>query len=179
MRPDGSIEQCGEGVPGGGHSDGDGEGDGREDNRCGPHGGAVDAVNRDEFVDDENENQYAETGVGPSGGRKSDASPGKAADSGGDQAHGGDQDEALVRVWSAPGAPGGVDDDGEADDADQWDGSGDGGVERSDLHPTMKRVDGSHHAEHNHDGRKTEGDGAQGAMPCDAARGDEGGLHGE
>src|SRR6266851_3366334 len=98
---------------------------------------------------------------------------------GGDQTHGGDQDETLVRVGPAPGAPGSVDDDGEADDADQWDGSGDGGVERADLHSTMKRVDGSDHAEHDHDGRKAEGDGAEGTMPFDAASGDEGGLHDE
>src|ERR1700680_292395 len=60
------------------------------------------------------------------------------------------------------GAAGSIDDNGEADDADQWDGSGDGGVERADLHSTMKRVDGSDHAEHDHDGRKAEGDGAEG-----------------
>jgi hypothetical protein len=31
VQPDGSIKECGEGVPGSGHSDGDREGDGRED----------------------------------------------------------------------------------------------------------------------------------------------------
>lgn len=55
VQADGSIEQCGEGVPGWGHSDGDGECYGREDKRRGPHGGAVDSADRDEFVGDENE----------------------------------------------------------------------------------------------------------------------------
>src|ERR1700687_1922592 len=166
-------------MPGGGHSDGDGQGDGSEENRGGPPGGAVDAADKDDFVDDENEKQDAEAGDGSSGGRKSDAAPGKAAEGGGDETRGGDQDQTLVRVGPAPGAPGSVDDDGEADDADQWDGSGDGGVERSNFHSTMKRVDGSDHAEHDHGGRKAEGDGAEGTMPFDAASGDEGGLHNE
>jgi len=48
-------------------------GHGSEDNRRGPHGGAVDAADRDDFVDDENEKQDAEAGDGSSGGRKSDA----------------------------------------------------------------------------------------------------------
>src|SRR5450432_968818 len=173
------VEQCGEGVPDGSHSDGDGEGDGCEDKWRGPHGGAVDAAGRDEFVDNENQKQDAEAGDGPSCGRKSDAIPGKAAEGSSDEAHGGDQDEALVRVWSTPGAPGGVDDDGEANDADQWDGSGDGGVEWTDLHSPMKRVDGSDHTKHNHDGRKAEGDRAEGTMPFDAASRDEGDLHDE
>jgi hypothetical protein len=121
--PEGSIEQCGEGVPGRGHADRHGEGDQRENQRCGPHGGPVDAADRDKFVDDENENQDAEAGDGSSGRRKSDSIPGKAAEGGGDQTLGSDQDEALVGVGTAPGAPGSVNDDGEADDADQWDGS--------------------------------------------------------
>ena len=40
----------------------------------------------------------------------------------------------------------------------------------------MKSVDGSDHAEHDHDRRKAEGDGAEGTMPFDAASGDERGL---
>jgi hypothetical protein len=39
----------------------------------------MDAADRDEFVDDENENQDAEAGDGSSGGRQSDAGPEKAA----------------------------------------------------------------------------------------------------
>src|SRR3984893_5626651 len=97
-------------------------------------------------------------------GRKSDAVPWKAAEGGGDQTHGGDQDETLVRVGSAPGAPGGVDDDGKDDNADQWDGRRNGRIERADPHSAMKRVEGSDHAEQDHDGRKAEGDGAEGTM---------------
>jgi len=132
-------------VPDGSHTDGNGEGDGREDQWRGPHGGAVDAADRDEFVNNQHEKQDAEASDGPSGGRKSDASPGKAAEGGSDEIHGGNQDEALVRVWSASGTPGGIDNDGEANDADEWDGSGDGGVERADLHSPVKRVDSSDH----------------------------------
>ena len=179
VRSDGSVEQCGEGVPGGGHTDRDGEGDGSEDKRCGPHGGAVDAADRDEFVGDEGQKQDAQAGDGSSGGRQSDSGPGKAAEGCGHETHRSDQNETLVRVGPAPGAPGSVDDDGEADDADQWNGSRDGWVERADLHSTMKRVDGSDHAEHDHDRGKAEGDDAEGTMPFDATSGDEGGLHGE
>ena len=125
-------------MPGSSHSDGDGEGDEREDKWCGPHGGSVDAADRDKFVDDENQKQDTEASDGSSGWRKSDAVPGKAAEGGSDETRRGDQDQTLVRVGPVPGAPGSVDDDGEADDADQWDGSGDGGVERTNLHSTMK-----------------------------------------
>ena len=90
-----------------------------------------------------------------------------------------DQDETLVCIWSAPGAPGSVNDDGEGDDADQWDGSGNGGIERADHHSTTQRVDGSDHAEHDHDWRQAESDGAEGTMPSDAASGDKGDLHDE
>jgi hypothetical protein len=88
----------------------------------------VNAADRDEFVDDENEKQDAEAGDGSSGGRKSDAGPGEASEGCGNKIHCGDQNETLMRVGPAPGAPGSVDDDSEADDADQWDGSGNGGV---------------------------------------------------
>jgi hypothetical protein len=128
VRSDGPVEQRGEGVPSGGHSYRDCEGDGYEDKRRGPHGGAVNAADRDEFVDDENEKQDAEAGDGSSGGRKSDAGPGEASEGCGNKIHCGDQNETLMRVGPAPGAPGSVDDDSEADDADQWDGSGNGGV---------------------------------------------------
>jgi hypothetical protein len=49
------LKHCGEGVPGACHSDGDGQGNGQEDEWRGPHGGTVDAADRDEFVDDEKE----------------------------------------------------------------------------------------------------------------------------
>ena len=166
-------------MPGRRHPDWDSEGDRRKDKRCGPHSGAVDASDRDEFVDEENNNQDAEAGHGSSSGRKSDAGPWKAAEGGGDQTHGRDQDETLVRIRSAPGAPSSIDDNGEGDDADQWDGSGNGGIERADHHSTMQRVDGSDHAEHDHDRRQAEGDGAEGSMPFDAASGDKGDLHDE
>jgi hypothetical protein len=179
IRSDSSIEQCGEGVPGWGHSDGDGEGDGCKDERCCPHRRAVDAANRDEFVDDENEKQDAEAGDGSSGGRQPDASPGKATEGCGNQIHCGDQDEALVHVRPTPGSPGSVDDDGEADDADQWDRSGDGGVERTYPDSSMKRVDGSPNAEHDHDRGKAEGDNAEGTMQFDPPSGDECSLDGE
>jgi len=84
-----------------------------------------------------------------------------------------------VRIGPAPGPPRNVDDDGEAGDADQWNRSGDGCVERADLDSTMKCVDGSHHAEHDHDRGKAEGDRAEGTMPLDAASGDERGLDDE
>lgn len=170
-------EQRGERVPGGSHPDGDGQGDGKEDNRRGPHGGAVDAMEGDEFVNDENEKQDAEAGDGSRSGRQSDAVPGKPAEGRGDKTRSGDQDEPLVCVGPAPGAPRSVDDDGEADDADQWDGSGDGGIERADLHAAMECVNGSHHAEHDHYGWKAESNGAEGTMPLYAAGGDKGGLH--
>jgi hypothetical protein len=179
VRSEGSVEQRGEGMPDGSHSDRDGEGDGRQhQGRC-PHSGAVDAADRDELVDDEDEKQGAETGSGSRCGRQSDTRPGKAAEGGGNQTHGGDQNKTLVRVGPTPGAPGTVDDDGEAGDADKWDGGGDGGIERADLDSTMKRVDGSHHPEHDPDRGEAEGDGAEGTMPFDAASGDERGLHDE
>ena len=146
VRPDGSVEQCGEGMPGGGHSDGDGQCDGREDQWCGPQRGAVDAAESDEFVDNQKENQHAEAGDGPSRRRESDASPGKATEGGCDEAHGGYQDEAFVCVWSASSTPGGVDDYRKSDDADQGNSSGHGGVERADLHSPMERIDGSDYA---------------------------------
>ncbi len=166
-------------MPGRGHPDGDGEGDRREDKWCSPHSGAVDASDRGEFVDEENKNQNAEAGHGSSGGRKSDAGPWKAAEGGGDQTHGRDQDQTLMRIRSAPGPPGSADDDGEGDDADQWEGSRNGGIERADHHSTMQRVDGSDHAEHDHDRRQAEGDGAEGSMPFEAASEDKRGLHDE
>ena len=169
-------EERGKGVPGGGHSNGDGQGDSKEDNWRGPHGGAVDTPEKDEFVNDENEKQDAEPGDGSSGGWQSDAVPGKAAEGGGDETHGGDQDEPLVRVGPAPSSPRSVDHDGEADDADQWDGSGDGGVERTDPHSAMERVDGGNHAEHDHDRGKAEGDGPEGTVPLYSAGGDKRGL---
>jgi len=80
VRSEGPIEQCGEGMPGGGHSNRYGESDGRENQgRC-PHGRTVDATDRDEFVDDENEQHDADSGCRSSGGRQSEAGPGKAAE---------------------------------------------------------------------------------------------------
>ena len=177
VRSDSSVEQFGEGAPGRGHSDGDGEGNGCEHQRRCPHGGTVDAADRNEFVDDQDDKQDAETGSGSGGRRQADASPGKAAEGGGNQTHGGNQNQTLVCVGPPPGAPGSVNHDRKADDADEWNGSRDGRVERADLHSTMERVDGRHHPEHDHDRRKAEGDGAEGTMPSDAAGRDEGGLH--
>jgi hypothetical protein len=179
VRSDGSVEQCREGVPEGSHSDRDGEGNGREDQRRCPHGGAVDAADRDKLVDDEDEKQAAETGSGSRGGRQSDTRPGKAAEGGSDQTHGSDQNKTLVCVGPPPGAPRSVDDDGKAGDADKWDGGRDGRVEGADLDTTMERVDGSHHPEHDHDRGEAERDGAEGTMPFYAASGDERGLHDE
>jgi hypothetical protein len=139
----------------------------------------VDAADRDELVDDEDEKQAAETGNGSRRGRQSDTRPGKAAEGGGNQTHGGDQNKTLVCVGPPPGAPGTVDDDGKGGDADKWDSGRDGRVERADLDSTMKRVDGSHYPEHDHDRGEAEGDGAERAMPFDAASGDERGLHDE
>jgi hypothetical protein len=176
VRSEGPIEQCCEGMPGGGHSNRHGESYGRENQRRCPHGRAVNAADRDDFVNDENEEPDAESGDRSSGGRQSEAGPGKAAESCANECHCGDQNETLVRIGPAPGPPRKVDDDGEAGDADQWYGSGDGRVERADLDSPMKCVDGSHHAEHDHDRGKAEGDRAQGTMPLDAASGDERGL---
>ncbi len=53
VRRDGLVEPCGEGVPGGRHADRDGQGNGRENQRRCPQGGAVDAADKDEFVDEE------------------------------------------------------------------------------------------------------------------------------
>jgi len=179
VRPDGAVQQCGEGMPGRCHSDGHGQSSYGEGEGRGPHGGAVDAVERDEVVDDDQENHDAEAGDGSCGGRKPDAVPGKAAEGSFDETDGGEQDEALVCVGPAPCTPRSVDDDGEADDADRGYCKGDGGVERADPHSAVESVESSDHAEHDHDGRKAEGDDAEGAVPFDAARGDEGGLDSE
>lgn len=51
---DGAVEEGGEGVPGGGHADGDGEGPYGEGKGGGPEGGAVEG---DQVVEDEGEDQ--------------------------------------------------------------------------------------------------------------------------
>lgn len=135
MRSNGLAKQCGEGVPGRGHPDRNREGDGAEDQWRSPHGGAVDAANRDEFVDDEDEKHYAKASDGSRGGWKSDAGPRKAAESCGNETHCGNQNKTLVGVGPAPGAPRSIIDDDEADDADQRDGSGNGRIERADHPP--------------------------------------------
>src|SRR5205085_7317715 len=125
-------EPGGEGVPGVGHSDGDGECDAREHERGGRHGGAMDAPQSDELKREENEEDDSDAGHGSGGGRKADAIPGESAEGGADEARGSDEDEALVCVWPAARTPGSEDDDAEGDDANQWNGKGDRGLERTD-----------------------------------------------
>src|SRR4051812_12304020 len=73
VRSDGTVEHFGEGVPSGSHPDRNGQRHGRKDERRGPHGGAVDAAEGQEFVSDKDEKQDAESGDGASGGWESDA----------------------------------------------------------------------------------------------------------
>jgi hypothetical protein len=179
VRSDGSVEQRSEGLPGGRHSNRNREGDRSEHQWRGPHGGAVYAADGDKFVNDQHEEQDADSSDGSSGRRQSDAGPGKAAESGGNQTRSSDQNKTLVRVGSAPCTPCCVDDNGEADDADRGDRKRNGGLQRTDPYSAMKRVDSSHHAEHDHNRRKAESDRSEGTMPFDAASGDECGLNSE
>ena len=133
--PDDSVEQFGEGVPGRGHSDGNRKGDGCKHKRSGPHSGAVNAAGGEEFKDDEDQQQAADADHGSGSGRQSDAVPREAAEGRGDQSHGGDQDETLVRVGPAPGAPCCEDDHAKDNDADQRNGKRNSGVERADFTP--------------------------------------------
>src|ERR1700734_2027330 len=158
-------------------SDGDGQVDSKESKRRGPHGGAVNAVEREQIVDDENEKCSADAGVGSSEGRHPDSGPGHASERGPGEGYGGDQDETLVRVWPAPGTPGSQDGEDEADDPDKRDRCGDRGVKRAKMYSATKRVDAGHHAEHDHNRGKAKGHSAEGTMPLNTASGNESGLH--
>src|SRR5438309_10948596 len=95
-----------EGVPGRRHADGNRERDRGEHKRRCPHGGAVNAAESDELKGEKQEKKQADTGHGARGGRETYAVPGTTPEGSSDQAHAGDEDEALVRVGPAAGWPG-------------------------------------------------------------------------
>jgi len=62
-------------------------------------------MQRDEVVGNYEQNQNSKAGHGASGGRHTHLAPGKAAQSGIGQADGGEENQALVEVGPAAGAP--------------------------------------------------------------------------
>lgn len=174
--PGGMVEEGGEGVPRGGHSDGNGEGSHGEGDRRGPQGGAVEAMERDQIIGDEQEDAEAEAGDGTGGGGESHAAPGEAAEGGIAKGDGGEEDEAFVRVGAATVTPCSEYYDGKPCDPEERDSERDGGIEGADLNPAMQGVEGGDDADDDHDRRQAESHGPEGAMPGHASGGNERGL---
>jgi hypothetical protein len=78
----------------------------------------VNAVEGDEIVGDQQEDQDTETGYRSGGGWEADSTPGETAKSGLSETDGGQQDQALVCIRTAASAPCREDHDGKADDTE-------------------------------------------------------------
>src|ERR1700760_834117 len=134
-------EESGKTVPDRRHSDGHREGSAGKDEWSGPGCRPVNAMERNEIINEHEQDQDAKAGDRAGGRRDAQPAPGKTAKCGFDQAYGGKQDQAFVSIRFSASAPGSKDYDGKRRDPDQRDGRRDGWIERTDHHFAAQGID--------------------------------------